>query len=121
MSLVCICVFYFYDMRAEMDQIASQHEPTVVFLWLLHVSLLACLPRAVCVVSENLAGCQQVRVACLLLISSSAPSSAPFGCLEQVWGTHTFNFPRQGIGSREQGFSASLSELSTAYSYLQFF
>lgn len=81
MSLVYICVFHCHDMRAEMDQIASQHEPTVVFLWLLHVSLLACLARALCVVSENLAGCQQVRVACLLLISSSARALRPLA----VW------------------------------------
>lgn len=46
-------------------------------------------------------------------------SPAPFGCLEQGWGTHTLNFPRQGVWGREQGFSASFSEPSPAYSHLQ--
>lgn len=48
-------------------------------------------------------------------------SSAPFDCLEQGWGTRTLNFPRQGVGVRGegQGFTASVSEPSTAYSHLQ--
>lgn len=41
--LVYICVFCCHDMRAEMDQIASQREPTVIFLQLLYMSLLAWL------------------------------------------------------------------------------
>jgi hypothetical protein len=53
-----------------MDPIASQHEPTVIFLWLLSTRLLACLAGEVCVVSGVLAGCQGVRVGYLLLLSS---------------------------------------------------
>lgn len=49
-SLVYICVSGCHDLIAEMDQIASQQEPTVIFLGLLHVSLLACLAGVVCVV-----------------------------------------------------------------------
>lgn len=62
MSLVYICVFLCHDMIAEMDQIASQHEPTVIFLRLSYMSLMACLARVVCVVSGALAGCQMVEL-----------------------------------------------------------
>lgn len=68
-------------MIAEMGQIASQHEPTVRFLRLSHMSLPACLAGTVCAVSGALAGCQDVRIACLLLISSSARALRPLA----VW------------------------------------
>jgi len=71
MSLVYICVFCCLYMIAEMDQIASQHEPIVIFLGLWYMSLLACLAGAVCAISGALAGCLCDRVARLLLISFS--------------------------------------------------
>lgn len=74
-------------MIAEMDQIASQHEFTVIFLRLSHMSLLACLAGAVRVVSGALAGRQHGLAACLLLISSSA-CALPFHRLKQGWDTH---------------------------------
>ena len=47
-SWVFICVFHCHDVRAEMDQIASQQEPTVIFFELSYTSLLAWLAGAVC-------------------------------------------------------------------------
>lgn len=70
-------------MMAEMDQIASQCEATVIFLGLWYMSLLACLAGAVCAVSGALAGCLCDRVAYFIFNTSSVP----FRCLERGWGT----------------------------------
>lgn len=87
-SLVYICVSRCHDMIAEMGQIASQHEPTVRFLRLSHMSLPACLAGTVCVVSGALAVCQEVRIAYLLLISSSAQALCPLAVWSRA-GAHT--------------------------------
>lgn len=109
-SFVYICVFCCHDMGAQMDQIASQHEPTVIFLKLLYTSLLAWLAGVVYAVRGALAGSHHVRAAGLRLISPSAPALCPLASRSRARAPTWVISPR----TMGRGFSASLLEPCTA-------